>query len=81
MLISDLGMPLADGYDLIRQVRAGERMRGQRPLPAIALTAYTAADDRERALAAGFNAHAAKPIDPAELVEIVAKTARHIAAA
>jgi CheY-like chemotaxis protein/two-component sensor histidine kinase len=81
VLVSDLGMPLADGFELIRRLRASERAHGRRVLPAIALTAYTAPEDRERALAAGFNAHAAKPIDPAELIEIVAKIARRIAAA
>jgi len=70
VLVSDLSMPGADGHDLVREVR------GRRPeLPAIALSAYASAADRERALNAGFDAHAAKPIDPAELVELVSRTA------
>jgi len=64
VLVSDLAMPDEDGYDLIRQVR--KRARGN--MPAIALSAYTGSEDRERALAAGFQLHLAKPIAPAELV-------------
>ncbi len=63
VLVSDLAMPDEDGYDLIRQVR---KRAGN--MPAIALSAYAGSDDRERALAAGFQLHLAKPIAPAELV-------------
>ncbi len=71
VLVSDLGMPSEDGYSLIRRVRALDPSRGGR-LPAVALTAYARAVDRERALAAGFQRHVAKPIDPAELVAGIA---------
>jgi PAS domain S-box-containing protein len=71
MLVSDLAMPGADGYDLIRRVRARERAAGGAPLPAVALTAYAGTVDRARALAAGFQAHASKPIAPDELAGLV----------
>ena len=66
VLVSDLGMPGADGFDLIRRVRWQERGGGAR-LPAVALTAYASAEDRERALAAGYDGHIAKPIDAEDL--------------
>jgi PAS domain S-box-containing protein len=70
ILISDIGMPDMDGYQLIRQIRATERM-GQL-LPAVALTAFARAEDRKRALLAGYQSHVAKPVDMAELVIVVA---------
>ena len=68
VVLSDLGMPDIDGYDFVRELRA--RQRGAR-VPAIALTAYAGVDDARRSLAAGFQRHVAKPIDPADLVSIV----------
>ncbi|MPZ44354.1 MAG: PAS domain S-box protein [Betaproteobacteria bacterium] len=70
VLVSDVGMPGIDGYQLMRSIRAGEP-KGQR-LPALALTAFARAEDRKRALLAGYQAHLAKPFDVAELVIIVA---------
>lgn len=70
VLIADLGMPVEDGYDLIRQVRSSENEKIAR-LPAAALTAYTTEEDRDRVLAAGFQFHLAKPVDPAVLVATV----------
>src|SRR5262249_15282963 len=70
LLLSDVGMPDQDGYDLIRQVRA--RGRTARDLPAAALTAFARAEDRRRGLLAGFQMHVAKPVDPDELVAVVA---------
>jgi CheY-like chemotaxis protein len=70
VLVADLGMPIEDGYDLIRQVRSSESERIAR-LPAAALTAYTTEEDRDRVLAAGFQFHLAKPVDPAVLVATV----------
>jgi len=70
VLVSDIGMPGMDGYQLIRRFRAGEP-KGQR-LPAIALTAFARAEDRKKALLAGYQSHIAKPIDIAELVIVVA---------
>jgi len=76
VLISDIGMPDGTGYDLMARVRDRERMSGRTAPPAVAVTAFAGADDRERALAAGFQGWAAKPIDPALLVESVAQAAR-----
>ncbi len=69
ILVSDIGMPDQDGYDLIRQVRA---RLAAKALPAVALTAFARSEDRRRALLAGFQTHVAKPVDPAELVAVVA---------
>ena len=70
-LISDLGLPREDGYALIQRVRELPANRGG-DTPAAALTAYARAEDRHRALRAGFQVHIAKPIDPETLVSIVA---------
>jgi CheY-like chemotaxis protein len=70
VLVSDLGMPDVDGYELLKRVRAmGER------LPAIALTAFARSEDRTRALRSGFLVHVAKPVEPSELVATVAAVA------
>jgi CheY-like chemotaxis protein len=61
-------MPNGTGYDLVRQLRSTPHTRD---LPAIALTAYARLEDRERALAAGFNFHVGKPVDPMYLVRVV----------
>jgi K+-sensing histidine kinase KdpD/ActR/RegA family two-component response regulator len=73
VLVSDIGMPGQDGYDLIRRVRAlpGDAAN----LPAAALTAYARAEDRHRALNAGYSRHLAKPVEPSELVAVVAALA------
>jgi PAS domain S-box-containing protein len=70
VLLSDIGMPDEDGYDLMRSVRALPGEQGG-STPAIALTAYTRADDRRRAFDAGFNDHLPKPVDPQELVRLI----------
>jgi CheY-like chemotaxis protein len=70
VMVADLGMPIEDGYDLIRHVRSSEIDKIAR-LPAAALTAYTTEEDRDRVLAAGFQFHLAKPVDPAVLVATV----------
>ena len=70
--VSDVGMPEEDGYDLLRQVRA--RFSAS-DLPAAALTAFARSEDRKRALLAGFQTHVAKPVDPSELVAVVASLA------
>jgi CheY-like chemotaxis protein len=70
VLISDIGLPEMDGYDFIQQVRRGETP--SHGIPAIALTAYARTEDRMRALRAGFQAHMAKPVEPAELIATVA---------
>lgn len=71
VLISDIGMPDEDGYTLIRKIRALKPDMGGKVL-AIALTAYSDSENRIRALEAGFQTHVSKPVDPGELVEIVA---------
>ena len=70
LLVSDIGMPGVDGYQLMRTIRAKEP-QGRR-LPALALTAFARADDRKRAMLAGYQAHLAKPLDVAEFVLVVA---------
>jgi PAS domain S-box-containing protein len=72
VIVSDIGMPDEDGYDLIERVRTLPPVEGGRT-PAIALTAYARSADRSRALLAGFNAHVTKPVEPAELIAIVAE--------
>ncbi|WP_437719824.1 PAS domain S-box protein [Sorangium sp. So ce861] len=75
VLVSDLGMPGEDGFQLIRRVRGLDPARGG-ATPAVALSALARAEDRARALGAGYQAHVAKPLDPAELVGVVAALAR-----
>jgi CheY-like chemotaxis protein/two-component sensor histidine kinase len=76
VLISDIGMPRVDGYGLLEQARTLGHL-----LPAIALTAFARAEDRTRALAAGYALHLAKPVDPLLLVSSVSRLARGGAAA
>jgi CheY-like chemotaxis protein len=71
VIVSDIAMPEEDGYAFIRQVRALPPEAGGRT-PAVALTALARARDRVRALAAGFQTHLPKPVDPNELVLAVA---------
>ena len=71
LLISDIGMPEEDGYDLIRRVRALPEEKGGR-VPAIALTAYARVEDRMQALRAGYQMHVPKPVEMAELVAVAA---------
>jgi signal transduction histidine kinase/ActR/RegA family two-component response regulator len=75
VLVTDLGMPRVDGFQLIERVR-GHHNPLVRRLPAAALTAYARSDDRVKALRAGFQIHLAKPIDPAELVTAIAALAQ-----
>ncbi|HZF11718.1 MAG TPA: response regulator [Thermoanaerobaculia bacterium] len=77
VLLSDIGMPEEDGYTLIHKLRARGADQGA-TLPAAALTAYARTEDRERALAAGFQTHIAKPIDPSELIAAVARLAGRV---
>lgn len=71
VLVSDIGMPEVDGYELLRRVRALGHTRGGR-MPAIALTAFARSEDRTNALRAGFLVHVSKPVEPSELVATVA---------
>ena len=71
LLISDIGMAGENGYELIKKIRSLEPERGGR-VPAVALTAYAAAADRRRALLAGFQTHLPKPVEPDELLAVIA---------
>ena len=71
VLISDIGMPEMDGYELLRRVRAMDD-GGLRRIPAIAMTAFARCEDRTHALRAGYQVHLAKPVEPSELVATVA---------
>lgn len=75
VLVSDIGMPLEDGYILIRKLREMTAEQGGQ-IPAIALTAYARAEDRMKAIAAGFQIHIPKPVELAELVTVVASLAK-----
>ncbi|MDZ7956400.1 MAG: response regulator [Aulosira sp. DedQUE10] len=75
VLVSDIGMPEVDGYTLLRQVRSLPPERGGK-IPAIALTAYAGEINQQQALAAGFQRHLSKPIDPDLLVQAVAQLIR-----
>jgi len=71
ILVSDIGMPGLDGYELMRRVRLLDFNR-LGPIPAIAVTAYARAEDRQRSLLAGYQMHLAKPIEARELVAGIA---------
>jgi signal transduction histidine kinase/CheY-like chemotaxis protein len=71
LLISDIGMPKTDGYELIRQIRKQEVGSG-RKIPAVALTAYARVQDRMQAIMSGFSTHVAKPVEANELITVVA---------
>ena len=74
VLVSDIGMPGEDGYALIRRVRTLHPQSGGLT-PAVALTAYARAEDRMKAILAGFQMHVAKPVEAAELLTMVASLA------
>jgi CheY-like chemotaxis protein len=74
ILVSDIGMPEEDGYELLSKVRALPPNEGGR-IPAVALTAYARVEDRMKILSAGFQMHVPKPVEPAELVAVIASLA------
>ncbi len=74
VLVSDIGMPEVDGYRLILEVRRLPDDQGGNT-PAAALTAFARSEDRRRALMAGYESHIAKPVEPAELIAVVASLA------
>ena len=74
VLVSDIGLPSEDGYALIKRVRALDADKGGK-VPAAALTAYASGEDHRRALAAGFQVHVTKPIEPSDLALLVASLA------
>ncbi|MCU1290789.1 MAG: domain S-box [Acidobacteria bacterium] len=75
IIISDIGMPEEDGYSFMERVRVweSESRNGEQPIIAVALTAYARAEDRGKALKAGFQKHVAKPVEPFEMVKMVAE--------
>jgi CheY-like chemotaxis protein len=75
VVLSDIGMSGENGYDLIRKVRALAPEKGG-TVPAVALTAYAGPSDRRRALVAGFHVHLAKPVEPDELLAVIASLGR-----
>jgi PAS domain S-box-containing protein len=72
VVISDIGMPGEDGYSLVRDIRLADAGGDHPRIPCIAVTAYAREDDRVRALAAGYDRHVTKPLDPAILLRAVA---------
>ena len=75
LLISDIGLPEVDGYELLQRIRQTDAAEGG-GIPAIALTAYARAEDRARAFRAGYQAHLAKPIEPTDLLTAIARIAQ-----
>jgi CheY-like chemotaxis protein len=71
VILSDIGLPGEDGYAFIKKLRALPANQGGKT-PAVALTAYARVEDRTKALVAGFNMHVPKPVDPAELMAVLA---------
>lgn len=76
VIVSDIGMPHEDGYQVIRRLRAMPSAHAT--IPAVAVTGYATAEDIERVLAAGFQRHVAKPIDPATLVTAIAELVKRV---
>ncbi|HEY6121393.1 MAG TPA: response regulator, partial [Pyrinomonadaceae bacterium] len=74
VIVTDIGMPVEDGYCLIKKLRK-LRSKRAREIPAVALTAYATSEDRARVLSAGFQIHLAKPIEPRQLVKSIAAAA------
>ena len=74
VVVSDIAMPGMDGYEFIHKLRQLVRPRDEREVPVIALTACASGQDRDLALQAGFDRHLTKPVDPAELVRVIAQT-------
>jgi CheY-like chemotaxis protein len=75
VVVSDIGMPVADGYALMQRLRARPREQGG-GVPAVALTAYASPEDAARSRAAGFQVHLAKPAEPRRLVETIVALAQ-----
>lgn len=79
VLVLDIGMPGEDGYSLVRRLRSALEP-GSRPIPAVAVTGYASSADRDRALAAGFDAHLTKPFDVDELLDVLERLLRRAGA-
>jgi CheY-like chemotaxis protein len=72
IIVSDLGMPKVDGYSLMRKIRSYPPEQGG-GTPAIALTGFVRSEDAKQAYAAGYQAHTPKPVEPRELVRLIAR--------
>ena len=75
VLISDIGMPEMDGLEMIARLRSHATC-ANRDIPAVALTAFAATEDRKRALLAGFDTFLSKPVDPGEVVAVISRMAK-----
>jgi CheY-like chemotaxis protein len=73
VLLSDFGLPIESGYELIRKVRSLSSEASN--IPAVALTAFATEKDRQLAISAGFQMHLAKPVDPDDLIEAIERLA------
>ena len=76
IIIADMGMPEEDGYALLTQLRHIEQAQHTQRVPAIAVTAYAGDEDRQRALAAGFDEHLPKPVYPERLIALLSQWMR-----
>ena len=74
VILADIGMPEKDGYELIKAIRSSSDPR-VKDIPAAALTAFARSEDRTKAMQSGFEMHLAKPVDPGELLAVVATLA------
>jgi CheY-like chemotaxis protein len=74
VLVSDIGMPQVDGFELMRRVRSMGPERGGK-VPSVALTAFARSEDRRKAMLAGFDMFVSKPVEPGELAAVVARLA------
>ncbi|MDB5107381.1 MAG: two-component hybrid sensor and regulator, partial [Candidatus Binatus sp.] len=77
VLVSDIGMPGEDGYQLMRKVRSRSAEQGGQ-IPAIALTALARAEDRMKVLSAGYQMHVPKPVEPIELATVIASLMKRL---
>jgi CheY-like chemotaxis protein len=75
LLVADIGLPVIDGYELLRELRAHSSLSG-RIVPALAVTAHAMDADRAKAIAAGFQGHVAKPVDPDAFIGATVAVAR-----
>jgi PAS domain S-box-containing protein len=80
-VLMDCQMPVMDGFTATQRIRSSERRRGAKRLPIIALTANVMSEDREKCLAAGMDAHLGKPIEPAQMIEVLSRYLKAMAPA